>query len=167
VRHTRPTSKQSRLWLTWAAERPPLIREAIEKHKLDPWTLYRLKTTGQRVYLLSISEPSPTADQKVTVRVGVSGEFNLVTFERDVFGVDPAELEECDLPGPTEQIGSLDLPVDVIKNLRDRYADEVPRPVMLDLITRYPLKQKRNGVTIATSELPTATAKLNKKANTQ
>jgi len=145
MRHTQPTRQQVKLWKKWVADRPACIREAVEKYKLDPWTLYRLKGTGPRVYVLSLSEPEPTVNQlvqKVTVRVGVSGLYNLVTHERDVFGIDPADLEECDLPKPDEQVGSLDLPIDLVKNLHEQYKDsQVPPHMMLDLISRYPLKK--------------------------
>lgn len=165
MRHTQPTSAQVQGWKEWVAERPPAVRVVAER--FDPWTLYRLKTTGQRVYILSFSDPSlitcnwcggnggpvpPGGDpcnncggsgkiEKVTCRVGVSGEFNLITYERDVFGINPDDLEECDLPGPGEQVGTLDLPVDVVKNLYAVHPDGVPRHVMLDLISRYPLKR--------------------------
>lgn len=137
MRYTKPTEAQQRAWRDWVAERPESIRKVAER--FDPWTLYRLGSTGQRVYVLSFSEPGE--DGKVTCRVGVSGEFNLVTFERDVFGIDPDDLEECDLPGPNEQLGTLDLPINVVKNLRDQHPDRVPAHVMLDLIARYPLKR--------------------------
>lgn len=148
MRFAQPTPEQEDLWRRWTADRPPVIREVIERCKLDPWTLYRLKTTGQRVFVVGLSEPELTTNQevkKVTCRVGVSGEFNLVTFERQVFGVDPDDLEECDLPRPDDQVGTLDLPVDVVRNLRDKYPDACPPHVMLDLITRYPLKTYRAG----------------------
>ncbi len=40
-----------------------------------------------------------------TVTVAVSGEFNAVTFERQVFGVNPDDLDECDLPAKDEVTG--------------------------------------------------------------
>ena len=138
MRHTQPTAENLAAWKKWVAERPESIRKVCER--FDPWTLYRLKTTGQRVYILSFSEPG--LDGKVTCRVGVSGEFNLLTFERDVFGIDPDDLEECDLPGPDEQLGSLDLPIDIVKSYHTQYPDGPPPHVMTALIARYPLKQK-------------------------
>lgn len=139
MRHTQPTEEHLRAWDAWLAERPDALREAVAKYKLDPWTLYRLKPTGQRVFVVALYEPGD--DGKVMLRVGVSGEFNMVTFERDVFGIDPADLEECDLPKVGEQVGTLDLPIEVVKGLRDRYPDGAPQHVMLDLIVRYPLKR--------------------------
>jgi hypothetical protein len=39
--------------------------------------------------------------------VSVRGEFNLVSFERNVFGVKPEDLEECDLPSPDDSTGAV------------------------------------------------------------
>jgi len=144
MKFKQPTKQNLAAWKTWLADRPQCIRDAVEKYKLDPWTLYKLNPRGTRVTLASLSEPA-LSDGKVTVRVGISGEFNLVTFQRDVMGIDPADLEECDLPKPDEQIGSLEVPVDVLRNLRDQYADDVPSHVMVDLIARYPLQHFKNG----------------------
>lgn len=66
-----------------------------------------MKSTGQRVYILSFFEPDP--DGKIRCRVGVSGDFNVLAFERDVFGIDVEDLVECDLPAPGEPVGSADL----------------------------------------------------------
>ena len=143
MRFKQPTAKNEREWKKWVLERPACIREAVAKYKLDPWTLYRMPS-GHRVYLLSLSDPDATKNQQVRCRVGVSGEFNVVTFERDVFGVDPAELVECDLPKPDEQVGSLDLPIDVVKNLHEKYKDaDPPESVIIDLIARYPLRHTK------------------------
>ena len=62
--------------------------------------MYSMKPHGQRVTLVSYSENG-------TVTVDVSAEWNLVTFQRQVFGVDPANLEECDLPDDDEPTGAL------------------------------------------------------------
>jgi hypothetical protein len=146
AKFTTPTKKQRALWVKWINERPQVIRDAVAQYKLDPWTLYKLKTTGQRVTLASISEPNPTVNpliQKCTVRVGITGEFNLVTHERDVFGIDPADLEECDLPAADEQLGSLDLPHDLIKNLMEKFPGGPPPLVMFNLIFEYPLRKTK------------------------
>lgn len=166
MRFTQPTPEQEKLWQEWLNEPG---REAIRKvaSRFEPWTLYKLKTTGQRVYILSFSDPSrhrcdwcngtggpvpPSGDPcnncggsgkvvKVTCRVGVSGEFNLVTFERDVFGIDPKDLEECDLPGPDELLGTMELPVDEIKKLRAEHPNGAPPSVMNELVLRFPLRK--------------------------
>jgi len=136
ARHTTPTDQQVTEWAAWAAERPQAIKDVIAKHRLDPWTLYRLKSTNQRVFVISLFESG-------TVKVGVTGEYNLVTHERAVFDIDPADLEECDLPHDDEPLGSLDLSIDEIKHLPSGYIE----PFML--ITRslktYPRTWPKKG----------------------
>jgi hypothetical protein len=85
-------------WSAWVATRPPVIQQMCAKY--PPNLLYRLKTTGDRVTLVAYSENE-------TVWVFVSGEFNLVTFERQVFGISVTDLEECDLPAESERVGCL------------------------------------------------------------
>jgi hypothetical protein len=92
-----PTAEQEAGWKEWAESRPPGVREIALR--LEPWTLYRLKSTGQRVTLQSISSGG-------TVTVNVTGQFNLVSHERAVFGIDPDDLEPCDLPAPGEPLGA-------------------------------------------------------------
>ena len=67
MRHTHPTGAQVREWVDWLAARPAPIREAVARHRLDPWTLYRLKTTGQRVFVLAFFEPGSN-DSRVLCR---------------------------------------------------------------------------------------------------
>lgn len=86
-------------WSAWLDSRPPEIRRMAEKW--PPNRLYRMGDTGHRVTIVSYGEDG-------TVRVFVSGKYNFVTFEREVFGVDPATLTECDLPPSDEPVGSLD-----------------------------------------------------------
>ena len=85
-------------WQEWVATRPPVVQAICLR--LPPDTLYRMKSTGQRVTIYSYSENG-------TVTVHVTGDFNFVTFERGVFGVDPNDLEECELPAPDELLGAL------------------------------------------------------------
>lgn len=71
-------------------------REIMEKY--PPWKLYRLKSSGHMVEIIAIG----TYEDGVKFRVDISGKYNCVMFERQVFGIDPNDLEECDLPdGPT------------------------------------------------------------------
>lgn len=98
ARFVEPEAEHIGLWRDWVASRPPIVRAIAEK--LEPWKLYRLKGSGHRVTLYSINENG-------TVTVNVTGRFNAVMFERCVFGVDPNDLEECDLPSPGEIVGSL------------------------------------------------------------
>lgn len=85
-------------WEEWVATRPSTIQELCRR--LPPQKLYRLKSTNQRVIVHSYSEDG-------TVTVDATGEFNQVLFGRRVFGIDPSDLEECDLPGPDEPVGDL------------------------------------------------------------
>ena len=43
----------------------------------------------------------------MTMTVMVSGQYNRVIFERQVFGIQPEGLEECDLPGKDEELGTI------------------------------------------------------------
>jgi hypothetical protein len=54
ARWMEPTAEQEASWNEWVAERPDVVRKIAER--LNPWELYRLKTTGQRITLYSVSE---------------------------------------------------------------------------------------------------------------
>ena len=43
----------------------------------------------------------------MTLKVQVNARYNFVAFERNVFGVDPEDLEECDLPAEADPVGSV------------------------------------------------------------
>lgn len=73
----------------WLNSRPAAVK--LVATQKPPNRLYKLASTGQRVFILSYSESG-------TVTVVVSGEFNLTDFEREVFGINPNDLKECDLP---------------------------------------------------------------------
>jgi hypothetical protein len=103
-----PDESILREWSDWLADRPDSVKAAAEKFK--PWKLYRLKGSGHRVTLVSFDEPADGSP--VTLKVFVSGEFNAVAFERTVFGIQQDDLEECDLPGPGEVCGSMDLDIE-------------------------------------------------------
>ena len=96
ARFYEPTAKQVKGWAKWVAKRPPVVRAVAER--FNPWTLYRLD--DHRVTLVSFSEDG-------TVTVAVTRHFNAVVFERQVFGIDPDRLVECDLPGENEMVGVL------------------------------------------------------------
>ena len=80
----------------WVEERPECIKEMIKKY--PPNLLYRLKTANQRVTIYSYAENN-------TMTVTVSGDYNLIDFERNVFGIKPEDLEECDFPQDGELVG--------------------------------------------------------------
>jgi hypothetical protein len=85
-------------WAKWVATRPECVQELCRL--LPPDRLYKMKSTGQRVTLHSYSEDG-------TVTVDVTADYNFLTFERQVFGISADDLEECDLPGPSELTGAL------------------------------------------------------------
>lgn len=84
-------------WAEWVATRPPAVQELCKR--LPPDRLYRMRSTGKRVTLFLYCEDG-------TVTVSVTGEFNVVIFDRQVFGISPDDLEECDLPPRGELLGT-------------------------------------------------------------
>jgi hypothetical protein len=86
------------VWEDWVSSRPSVVQDLCRRYPPD--RLYSMKPNGQRVTLVSYFEDG-------TVKVNVSAQWNFVTFERQVFGVDPADLEECDLPTADEMTGAL------------------------------------------------------------
>lgn len=92
------TDGQKRAWDEWVAARPDSVRLLCER--LPPNRLYRIKSTNQRVTIYSYAEDN-------TVTVNVSGQYNVIVFERQVFGVDANDLEECDMPSPNEPLGAM------------------------------------------------------------
>jgi hypothetical protein len=86
----------------WLSTKPRAIKDMAAK--LPPDRLYKLKDGGHRVTLYSYDE---NKDGSVSMTVLVTGEFNCVTFDRKVFGINPEDLEECDLPKEDEKLGTL------------------------------------------------------------
>jgi hypothetical protein len=117
-----PTDLMRAQFRGWVEERPPRIRETIERLQLAPWKLYRLDTTDRtshRVYISSFGEPRDPA-APVTVRVMVTGEFNLVAMEREVFGIDPRDLVECELPTKDEPLGDAGMTPEQVRYTMER-----------------------------------------------
>ena len=98
ARITEPTAKEEAEWKEWVASRPAAVRAIAER--FDPWTLYRMKSSGFRVTVRSFSEDG-------TLTVDVSGDYNHVLYEHSAFGIDPNDLEPCELPSPGEPLGSV------------------------------------------------------------
>lgn len=121
ARHFEPTPAQEKNWSKFVASRPKKVRAVAEK--FWPWELYRLKTTGSRVTLYSFGEHD---DGSVTLTVNITGQFNLLTFDRQVFGIKPEDLEPCELPSKDEMLGAmLTHDADI-----EAFVDEV-RPIIL------------------------------------
>ena len=102
ARTEQPTDEQLASWGDWLAERPEHVRRVAER--FEPWTLFRMKSTGHRCHVFGFDE---TKDGDVTLRVQITGKYNLIDFERNVFGIEAADLEECALPSPDENLGAL------------------------------------------------------------
>ena len=83
----------------WVAARPPQIQAMIQNHPPD--RLYRNKAYQgtQRVVITAYHEDD-------TLSVAVLGMYNCCAYERNVFGVKPSDLEECDLPAEGELLGA-------------------------------------------------------------
>lgn len=103
-----PTAEQEAEWKKWVESRPKIVRKVAER--FDPWSLYRMGKTGQRVTIAAFSEDG-------TVRVNVSGEHNFTLFERSVFGVNPDDLTPCDPPTANELTGAMLTPQEVDENI--------------------------------------------------
>lgn len=116
-----PTPEQEAGYREWVASRPDVVRKVAEK--FEPWSLYRMKNTGNRVTLVSFGEEE---NGGVSLTVNISADYNAITFERQVFGVSPDNLEPCDLPMPNEPLGALFTEREDI----DAFIDEV-RPIIL------------------------------------
>lgn len=106
ARHYVPTKAMLRSYKRWCASRPPIVRANAER--FPPWELLLMKSTGQRVFALGYNEDG-------TLSVAVTGTYNLVLHERQVFGIAPDDLEPCDLPPVDEPVGAI---------LSDQQADE-------------------------------------------
>lgn len=84
-------------WNKWVESRPPIIQDLCKR--FPPTKLYRLISSSHKVTIHSYSEDG-------TMTVNVTGQYNYVAFDRQVFGIKPEELEECELPAPGELLGT-------------------------------------------------------------
>ena len=134
------TPTHQRMWDEWIASRPPVIQDLVTKYNLQTDRLYRLKSTNQRVILQAITE-----DGKVRVAILAKYNQHLPMFEYlsrhvatlsklpdhmlhiaehsgfTVFGIDPADLEECEWDGEVE---------DGAEVLRQQGIPEDPNPTI-------------------------------------
>lgn len=129
-----PTPEQVQGWDEWVSGRPQAVRETLQRYDLKPWKLYRLKSSGHRVTLYSVDEPKDGSAP--TLKVNVLGRFNLLAFDRRVFGITPDDLEECELPGAEEPLGTV-LSHDEVSEAVEGVAPGEPRMrAVLDAATR-------------------------------
>lgn len=108
-----PNVEQETIYHDWVAQRPPRIREVATR--FNTWTLYRMKSTGHRVLIHAFNEDMD--ESKVLLTVAVLGTYNAVAFDRLVYGVDPDDLEECELPAKDEVLGAMFSQEQVEENL--------------------------------------------------
>lgn len=95
-----PTEEAENEYANWITSRPHSVQKVLLDYNLDPYTLYRLKTTGQIGTLYSITESG-------TVTMDFDAKYNAhnpAMADRRVFGINPADLEECDLPEGVEPV---------------------------------------------------------------
>jgi hypothetical protein len=85
-------------WHAWIKTRPEAIQKMAKE--LPPDRLYWLETSGHRVEIYGYVEDG-------TLIVSVLGKWNKTMFERNVFGIKPEDLVECDLPSPDEELGAI------------------------------------------------------------
>jgi hypothetical protein len=95
-----PTSEELKIYEIWLETLSINEREVMKKYKV--WKLYKLKSTNQKITIYSVYLND---NDEVKLTVIVSSKYNLISFERQVFGIDPEDLEECDLP--TEPVGAI------------------------------------------------------------
>ena len=108
------TEADETAWTKWRAGRPKVIRDLAKRFR--PWKLYRMTSTGHRVIPYSFSEDG-------TMTVVVSARYNLIRFERRVFGINPDDLVECDLPPEGELVGETLTPAQQLAYINDRRAE--------------------------------------------
>lgn len=103
-----PTEELQSMFEEWIAGEDMTDEIKAIARKYPPWNLYRLKTTDQKVRTISFSDNG-------TVRVLVSNKYNFDPTNTEVYGIDPNDLEECDIPEKTydwvvnEQTGMISL----------------------------------------------------------
>jgi hypothetical protein len=102
------TEQQRSDWDNWISSRPKAVQDLARR--FPPNKLFRLKSSGHRVYLYSYFEDG-------TLTVVVDGKYNMVAFERKVFGIKPEALEECELPASDEVVGSMNLTPEQVKKM--------------------------------------------------
>ena len=100
MRILEPTDEMLEEWEEWLKSRPPQIAEVARCY--PPWELFRMGS-GHRCTVHSYGE---LEDGTVSLTVSVTGEYNFVAFDRNVFGIDPDELAPCSLPATNEVLGT-------------------------------------------------------------
>jgi len=117
-----PNAEQLAEWEEWCDSRPTKVAEVARR--LVPWKLYQMRSTGQRVVIVHYDEEE---SGEVSLSVDVSGAYNFLMFDRQVFGVDPDDLELASWPPEEGDIVGTLLPEELV----GPFIDEVARPAIL------------------------------------
>lgn len=97
-----PTLKQRTSFERWVSERAPEIAEEIRDRKLEPWRIYRLKATGERVTIIAILEPV-SGGRGMKLSVLSETKFNpKLNQDYEIENVPPEDLEPCAPPSQLE-----------------------------------------------------------------
>jgi hypothetical protein len=83
---TEPTDEVRALWQEWLDERPADVRAVAER--FNPWTMYRLTTTGQRCQVIGFHE----TDDGPTVYIYAEHETLGPMTGVNVFGINPDDV---------------------------------------------------------------------------
>ncbi len=110
------TDQQQIEWNKWVESRPPIIQDLCRR--FPPYNLYKLESTGQRVTIYSYSEDG-------TLTVNITGEYNIVMFDRQVFGIKAKDIEECELLKDTDATGTILTEQEHVENLLDALRPEL------------------------------------------
>lgn len=94
---TTPTAAHEAAWREWLAARPDRVRAIAER--FDPWTMYRLTTTGQRCQFLGCDVGAQNCGEieadpeRVTVRIYAENPILGAITGTEVFGISPDDLQ--------------------------------------------------------------------------
>jgi hypothetical protein len=83
------SEEQKKVWDEWVNSRPDVVKELCLKFPAD--RLYRIKDSGDRGTIHSYDEDG-------TMTLIIDGTYSQVIFPKNVFGLNPEDIEECDLP---------------------------------------------------------------------
>ena len=122
-------------WEEWIKSKPQVIQDLAKR--LPPDRLYLLKSSGHRVELHGYVEDG-------TLIVRVLGKWNKIMFERNVFGIKPEDLVECDVPGPEEPLGVTLVKDEEIERYIDLNREEILKGGKEDDIRTNESKEKEN-----------------------
>jgi hypothetical protein len=88
-----PSQEELLDYKNWVSSRPAHVKAIAER--FDPWSLYKLKSTGQYVTVYSFNKHE---DGSITLKVNMPPEFNPFSLGYLVFGISPEDLEPCEIP---------------------------------------------------------------------